>query len=241
MKNGAQYAKLVKRYYNRTRSSVTSAPTEDDSNPLAQLILAQLSWDAAPLNAQKAARRLSEQMIDLNEVRVSTPREISAVIRDCVPNPMECARAISRSLNSIYQRENLLSLDHLEGKGRREARQYLDSLDGVNAHASASVMLWSLSAHAIPVNQRLLRALRKEGLVDPDAEAPVVQAFLERHVAAAEARLFCRVMEKLASQKGAPPPAEKKAKRKRTNKKSKSARAQTSTSRAAKKKTAARR
>jgi endonuclease III len=237
MKNGAEYAKRVKRYYNRMRSSLTAEPTEENTDPLEQLMFAQLSWDATSGNAQKAARKLAEQMTDLNEVRVSTPREIAAVIRDCVPNPMECARAISRSLNSIFQRENLVSLGPLQEKGRREARQYLETLDGVNAHASASVLLWSLGAHAIPVNQRLLRALRKEELVDPDADGPQVQAFLERHVAAAEARTFCRVMEKLASLKGTPPPSEKAAK----PQKSGGGRTQAGAPRAARKKKATRR
>ena len=209
MKDGAQYAKRVREFYKRLRTVVTTEPPTEATDPLDQLVYAQLSWDAAPANAHKARRKLTEQMIDLNEVRVSTSREIAAVIREFVPNPMECARSISRSLNAIFDRENFVGLARLGEKGRREARQYLESLDGVNSYVSASVLLWSLGAHAIPVNQRLLRGLKKEQLVDPDADAAAVQAFLERHVAASEAKTFCRVMEKLAAQKGAPPPMPK--------------------------------
>ncbi len=212
MKDGAQYAKRVKEFYKRFRTAVSIEPRTEATDPLDQLMYAQLSWDAAPASAQKARRKLTEQMIDLNEVRVSTSREIAAVIRESVPNPMECARSISRSLNAIFDREHFVSLDRLREKGRREARQYLESLDGVNSYVSASVLLWSLGAHAIPVNHRLLRALRKEELVDPDADAAAVQAFLERHVNASEARTFCVAMEKLAAQKGAPPPSAKPAK-----------------------------
>ncbi len=205
MKNGSMYAKRVKECYKQLQPTVTTEPPSELSDPIEQLVVAQLGWDALPTTAQRACRKLTEQMIDLNEVRVSTPREIAAVIREFVPNPVECARNISRSLNSVFIRENAVNLGPLRDKGRREAREYLESLDGVNPYVAASVMLWSLGGHAIPVNQRLLRALQKEDLVDPDADVAVVQAFLERNVAAAEARMFCHVMEKLAAQKGSPP------------------------------------
>jgi endonuclease III len=212
MKNGTLYAKRVKTYYRRLRGSAPKEPPPGSTDPLEQLMLAQLSWDASTSAAQKACRNLSEKMIDLNEVRVSTVREIASVIREYVPNPMECARSISRSLNDVFRRENRVSLEVLKDCGRRDARQYLESLNGVNAHAAASVLLWSLGGHAVPVNQRLLRALRKEDLVDPGAGVAEVQAFLERHVAAAEAKTFCLVMEKLAAQKGSPPASGKRAK-----------------------------
>lgn len=212
MKNGAMYGKRVEGYFKKLKGTVSADPKDDTIRPIEQLMIAQLSWDAAPTNAQRAWRSLAEEMIDLNEVRVSTPREIAAVVRDFVPNAMECARGISLSLNGIYRRENTVDLGTLGAKGRREARQYLESLDGVNAYVAASVLLWSLGGHAIPVNQRLLRALRKEDLVDPEADSAVVQAFLERHVSAVDAKVFCQLMEKLAAQKGAPPAPPKTAK-----------------------------
>ncbi|HUU81913.1 MAG TPA: hypothetical protein VM243_00290 [Phycisphaerae bacterium] len=199
MRGGTQYARRVKKVYKRARDSVGVPPETAPTDPLEQLVVALLGWDTSAGNAAKAYRKLTEKMADLNEVRVSSLREISAVIREFVPDAPDCARNISRALGAIFHRENGVTLDSIRGKGRREARQYLDSLEGVTPYAAASVQLWSLGGHAIPVDRRLLETLRREELVDPEATPEVVQSFLERNIPASEARDFCHVMSKFAS------------------------------------------
>lgn len=202
MKNGTLYAKRVKQVYQQLKRSAKEPVEQDQTEPLEQLVLAHLSWAASPTSARRALKQLHEQMIDLNEVRVSTIHEIASVIRDFVPNASECARGIADSLNGVFKRESRLSLDALKSKGVREARQYLETLDGVHPYVSASVLLWSLGGHAVPVSQRLLTAMQKQDLIHSTAEPADVQSFLERHVPASEARLFCKVMDKFAIAKG---------------------------------------
>ena len=98
------------------------------------------------------------------------------------------------ALQHLYDKENTLGMDRLDNMGRREARQYLESLNGMDEYAVATVMLWSLGGHAIPVNDAMLQTLCDEDLVNPDATRAEVQAFLERHISAAEGRLFVTVM-----------------------------------------------
>ena len=200
MKNGTLYAKRVKRVYKQLQTRDGPAISEESSPPVEQLVRALLGWESTPADADEAFVALNETMVDLNEVRVATVPEIEVVIRDLIPNSTQCARGISRSLNSIYRREHRVSLDQLRDKGRREARQYLESLNGISPYASASVLLWSLGAHAIPVRQKLLEALRSNNLIDPDAGPSDVQGFLERNIAAVEAKRFCLTMEKLVGQ-----------------------------------------
>ncbi len=97
-----------------------------------------------------------------------------------------------------------MSLERLRSVGRREARQYLEQLEGVDEYAAASVLLWSLGAHAIPVGDRLLSALRAAELVHPTATRAEVQAVLERHVSAAEAQEFCLIMRSFKPPKRPP-------------------------------------
>jgi len=203
MKSGTEYGRRVKRLYRKLREAGPPPLPEKPTDPTTQLVLALLGWATTPADAARALRKLNRHMVDLNEVRVATVREIAAAIGQIVPNSTECARSVSRSLNDIFRRENRVSLDSLLEKGRREARQYLESLHGMIPYASASVLLWSLGAHAIPVSQRLLETLRAKGLVDPGAEPAEVQAFLERNIAAAEAREFCLTMERFADQHAA--------------------------------------
>lgn len=202
MKKGTEYAKRVKRMYRKHRDDAGQRPETAPTEPLEQLVRALLSWEASDTAASKAYRELMLQMTDLNEVRVSSVREISVVIREFIPDSIDCAQNISLALDNIFRRENGISLSMLQGKGRREARQYLDSLQGVTPFAAAAVQLWSLGGHAIPVNRRLLETLRREKLVDVEAEVEVVQAFLERNIPADQAKDFCHVMAKFASQRG---------------------------------------
>jgi len=202
MKDGTRYAKKVKKVFAQLTPAARKHPIPEPTSPIEQLVLAQLAWDSTPTAAARAFKKLKEEMIDLNDVRVSTVREIAIVIRDDHPRANECARNLSKSLHDVFRREHAVTLDSLLNMGRREAKQYLESLDGVNHYVAASLMLWSLGGHAIPVSERLLRALKKEELVAPDAGGAEVQAFLERNISAADGKLFCVAMEKFASQKG---------------------------------------
>ena len=113
-----------------------------------------------------------------------------------------CQRLVSM-LESVYERENALSLDRLKQMGRRDARHYLDSLGGVDEYGVASVALWSLGGHGIPVNNGLLKELRAAGLVHPDATRAEVQTFIERHISAADAKVFSMVMASYKASKSA--------------------------------------
>lgn len=206
MKQGTEYAKTLKRFVASLSESPKVADREP-TDPLDELMLGLLSWNAPREAATKALARLKEDMADLNEVRVSSIGEITNVIREGVPDAGDCARNISRALGAIYYLEHFVTLECLRAKGRREARQYLDALDGVNAYAAASVMLWSLGAHAIPVNQPALEALRAEGVIEPHADPHEVQGFLERHIAATDGPQICLLLERYGNQKQGRTPA----------------------------------
>ena len=103
--------------------------------------------------------------------------ELATAIRPYIPNSLACAGLVRRALNDVFRRQHAMTLDVLSALGRREARQYLESLDGVDGYVAASVMLWSLGGHAIPVDSRMFESLRQEVLIDPSATIAEVQAF----------------------------------------------------------------
>ncbi len=202
MKNGTLYAKRVKRVFAKLKSEHGVPDTPEPSDPIDQLIIGLLSVDAAGPRAVRATTALKGAMVDINEVRVSTSAEISAAIGSSVPNSMVRADAVRRALNAVYRKEHAVTLDHLHKAGRRDAKHYLESLDGVDTCAAASVLLWSLGGHAIPVDRRTYEALRSDDLVDPSASIAEVQAFLERNISATDAKAFCLLMQKFSPAKG---------------------------------------
>jgi endonuclease III len=201
MKKGTLYARKLKKAYASFRGAADGTVLES-TDPIEQLILAVLSQQASRLRAQRAFKQLQNDMVDYNELRVSSPAEVSESISRNIPRSVQCAKALLRLLNNIYQREFAVSLESLRGRGIREIKQYLDSLDGISPYVSASVILWSLGGHAIPINDVVHAWLVQQDLVHPEAAPVEVQSFLERHVSAADARGFCLDLEAQAISRG---------------------------------------
>ena len=206
MKNGTVYAKRLKRVYAEIKSRTNVPAIGEATNPLRQLVLSVLSQETSLGNARKAFAALLDVMVDVNEVRVSSPREIADIIEPYIPKSRACAARLGVVLNAVYHSENNVRLDALHSIGKREAKHRLEELDGVEPYDVASVMLWSLGGHAIPVNAKLLAALRKDDLVDLNTPVAEVQSFLERHIPPAEARTFCLMMAGFSPRKPARAP-----------------------------------
>ena len=202
MRNGTFYARRVKRLFSELRKRHEPPKVPEPSDPVDQLVLALLSYDTPFAKAARAAQALLETMVDYNDVRVSTKGEIAAVIHPYVFNSPQRADAIRRALNAVFRKEHRINLQSLHKLGRREARQYLEELDGVDSHAMASVLLWSLGGHAVPVDRRLYEALREEGFVEPSATIEEVQAFLDRNTGASDAKEFCLLMRQFVDARG---------------------------------------
>jgi len=195
MKNGTAYGKKLKQAYRRFRGKGEPVALSHDGDPVDQLILAVLAQETTTARALRAMKRLSDDMVDLNDLRVSTAAEVSDSISRHVPRSVHRAKLLLKVLNGVYHREYAVSLQSLRSKGIREVKQYLESLEGTTPYVCGSVILWSLVGHAIPVSDPMLQWLRDNDLVHPDAEPGEVQSFLERHVSAADARTFCLDLE----------------------------------------------
>lgn len=201
MKNGTLYAGRVKKAYAKYKLSVPKPGIPDNDEPLRRLAVGILGIDHRIEDVERAVDRLQGKMVDWNEVRVSTFEEIRDALEHKSIGNQEFCQNLIHAMQSIYDKENILSLVRLKSIGRREARQYLESLKGVSEFAVASVVLWSLNGHAIPINNRLLQALRDANLVNPSATRAEVQAFLERHIPAVEAKEFYITMQSFVPSK----------------------------------------
>ncbi len=197
MKNGTLYAKRIRKLFSQLRKE--HGPVEvpaDQTNPIEELVVGVLSTESTRSRAIHALKALLGVMVDINEIRVSTPREIAEVIKSYVARSRESSERVLGVLESVYRKEHGVTLDRLHQLGRREAKQYLESIVSINPNSVASVMQWSLGAHAIPLTIPVFEALRADDLVEPTADISQVQSFLERNIAAGDAREFCELMEK---------------------------------------------
>lgn len=218
MKNGTAYAAKLKRAYHKQKQAVGAVDVPEGDDAMLRLAIGVLGVVNGDDFAMRLVNRMISNMVGWNEVRVSNVVELQRAAGDSVESHGPYYAKLLRVLQSVYDHENVMSLDRLRTVGRREGRSFLDSLDGVDEYAVASVILWSFGGHAIPVCDRLLDALRAADVVHPEAARADVQAFLERHVPAAEAKTFCLVMKSFAAPKRAADRASKGTSRKTAKK-----------------------
>lgn len=218
MRDGTAYAAKLKKAWAKHRSGATKPVIPELQDPVHCLARAMLGDTLGDNKAGAAIDRLMSQMVDWNEVRVSSAFEIQEAMDSAIPEGIERCQRLKHALQAIFDCENRLGLDRLRSIGRREARQILEQLRGVDEYVVASVVLWGLGGHAIPVNARLLKTLREAGLVHPSASRAEVQAFLERHISATDARAFCLTMRSFTPSKGTARRSGKSTKARKTRK-----------------------
>jgi endonuclease III len=198
MKRGSEYAAKVKRLFNKLKREYGKPAPVDPTDPVEQIIISILTRDTSDSRAQKALANLRTVTVDLNDLRVTTVPDIVDCIGGDYPDGLQRAKDMRAALQNIFNRESILILDFLRDRTRRDARQYLESLDGVDAFTAASVVLWSLGGHAIPVDGQMVEMLIREDLVAPKSQRPTIQAFLEHHISASDAHTFSVLFRRYA-------------------------------------------
>lgn len=161
------------------------------------LLYSFLLWESTPKRAASAMRRLLDAVIDVNELRVAMPQEIASILNGGREDPLASERAarLRASLNDLYAREHSVSLSRLETLSKREAREFLDSLEGIPAFVAARVTLHGLGGHAVPVDDMLRSRLVSVGALDESLDIDESSRWLERQIRATDAPLTCLLFD----------------------------------------------
>lgn len=162
---------------------------------LDQLILGVLSDETSERKAAQALRRLREEFVDLNELRVARPHDCARVIQ-MVAQPEAKAGTITGVLQQLFTRYGALDLDlnFLKDLPLNQARAFLEQLEGVDARTAASVILFSLGGNTIPADASVVRVTKRTGLVNRTWSTEQVQQALERMIPAADRFSFYALM-----------------------------------------------
>jgi hypothetical protein len=160
--------------------------TSSDFSPIDQFVYSSLLWDSTHAKATTAFKRIQSTVVDYNDFRVGAYDEIISILGDRYPKVSHRAERLRASLNDIYGREHAVSLDSLAQMGKREARAFLDSLNGAIPFVTARVMLVSFDAHAIPIDERTHALLLTEGVIEEGVDIPKATGILERAIKAAD-------------------------------------------------------
>lgn len=185
---------------------------------ISELVFSMLVWESSIEHALRAVDCIEDHLIDLNELRVCTPEELVAVFPSRYPRSLERCRRLIRILNTIFERENCLSLAHLREMNKREVLQYFGAIDGLPPFAISRVILLGLGWHAFPIDDYLTKMLAQHGITDTSLDIHQQTLRMERLVRASDALRYYTLIEHWASKQrvskasGATPPPARNAK-----------------------------
>jgi endonuclease III len=157
----------------------------EDDGVVRELVFSLLAWNTRRAWAEAALAELAQEFVDLNDLRVCLASETARALgRDA--RSREKAERIRAALNDLYRREHRVGLDWLTAAGKREARAYLESLDGVPKAVASRVFLLCCGGHAVPVDDRLCGLLARHKCLDKETDADTAGSLLERQAKAGE-------------------------------------------------------
>jgi endonuclease III len=185
----------------------------DDVDPIRELVYSMLLWEAGASKAAAAARRLQESVVDVNELRSCLEDEIVRLIGPRYPRAAERAARMRAVLNQVYHDGNTVSLARLRAMNKREARTYLESLDGIPAFAAARVLLISLGGHAFPLDRRLHKVLADANAIEVNPYTKAAGLWVERQIRAGDALDAYLALEHCVDAKGGVTPKKSASKR----------------------------
>lgn len=186
MKNEAAFAKKLTALLKKVRREYAAeAPPSRD--PVTQLVVGFLEWNAPRKAARDAHGRLMAVMVDNNDLRVSHPHELVELIGVNYPRAEERAARMREVLQEIFIREHGVGLEGLAEKPKKQVKQYLDTLPGMPQFVAAQVYLLSFGGGAVPIDDRIADLLKQEEAVDPDSSIETIADFVEKHIKADEA------------------------------------------------------
>lgn len=186
-------AKKLSALLKKLRSTYGEAATDpgmdglpENADPLLwQLVFSFLAWEASTSRAATANKKLHAAVVDYNELRVCLIDELVNMIGDRYPRALERVTRLRSTLNDLYRREHAVRLSKLIDTPKRDARQILDSLEGLPPFVSARMILLAFGGHSFPLDERIHQALLSEEAAPADfAEAA---GWIERQFRAGEA------------------------------------------------------
>lgn len=181
MKNATAHAR---RFASLLRQIRKDHPPEhvEPAEPITQLVVAFLEWNASRAQAAAAHQRLLAAVVDHNDLRVSHPLELVQILGEGYPLAQERSERLHEALHDIYMREQGVTLDDLGARPKREVREYLGTLHAMVPYVAAQVTLLCFGGHAVPVDDQLARLLVENEAAETGSTVGEIESFLERNV-----------------------------------------------------------
>jgi hypothetical protein len=181
VKNSTEYAKKFKTLCKKLPSAEVQA---HEDGPVAELIYSQLLWNATTRQADAAYKKLKNAFIDMNDLRMNMPHETIDVIGVSYPQAEDRSRRLRAMLRGIYLREHDVKLESISEAGKTEAKEYIQSLEGMTHFVSGRILALCFGVSVFPIDDRTFQALMQEGVLHVETDLDEAASWLGRQVKA---------------------------------------------------------
>lgn len=174
----------------------SAPPPVDPAEPLlGEFVRSFMIWEATTAKADAVLKRIADAVVDFNELRICLPDELGRMMGERYPRVEERSLRLRAALNEIYHRQHAVTLEPLMTMNKRDAKDYLESLEGVPRFVSARLILLCLGGHAAPADGRIARRLVEASIAEPGCTPDAAGASLERMVRAGEMLEVYRLLQ----------------------------------------------
>ena len=185
MKNATEFAKKFKTFRKKLPKEEV---VHSEYGAIGEVIYSHLLWNATSKQADTAFKKMISASVDLNDLRMNHVFEMVELIGANYPHAESRAKRLKAVLNSIYGREHNVCIDSLDGVGKRDIRDYFETLNGITTFVCNRVIAMSYEVAAIPVDERTNNALIAKGIVHEESSISETAVWLARQVKADEVR-----------------------------------------------------
>jgi len=175
-------AALINKFLKVSKRHFKPIETIKERTLLEHLLYACCLEDSLYEVADTVFEDLSQQFYDWNEVRVTSVRELSVIMKP-LNEPTGAAKRLKRVLQSVFETHYSFDLESLKKQNIGQTTKQIEQYNGSTGFLIAYVTQHALGGHSIPINRGLLEAMRVVGVVsDNEAKKGRVPG-LERVVA----------------------------------------------------------
>ncbi len=154
--------KAAKRHYK-------PAEPQLDRTLLDHLLFACCLENSLHEDADKVFNALSQDFFDWNEVRVTSIRELTVIMKS-LNDPAESAKRLKRVLQSLFETHYSFDLELMKKQNIGQTVKQLEKYKGTTNFTVSYVTQNALGGHSIPINRGLLESMRVVGSIS-DGEA----------------------------------------------------------------------
>jgi endonuclease III len=190
MKDSKEYSKKIQKLYRSLKQKPGKhAPVEFDE-PVDSIVFAIASENLIESQAHAAIKKLKDYFVDWNDLRVATVEEIIEVLGPDIVPARSIAATLVSTLNAVFDKHNMLSLQSLRKLGKRPAKILIEKLSGITPFVVDYCMLTSMQGHAIPLTPKMIEFLKADQFIHAEATYEDIEGFLCRLISIKNAYEF---------------------------------------------------